>query len=254
MIRRYFRHAGLAADRKSDESPVTVADREAERAIRAVIEQHFPQDGILGEEFGLARPGSRRRWLLDPIDGTRAFITGRPLFATLIALAEDGIPILGVMDQPVTGERWVGLRGEATRFAGPFGGVAGTRRGTTLDEAELSSTTPSMFATADERRAFARLEAAARRVTWGGDAYAYGLLALGLIDVVCENDLKPWDWGALLPIVEGAGGRMARWSGAAFPDAGPTDALATGDPALFAPASALLSARGATRNPEAQDP
>ncbi len=240
-IRPYFRQAGLDAERKGDESPVTVADREAERAIRTVIERHFPEDGILGEEFGLARPASRRRWLLDPIDGTRAFITGRPLFATLIALAEDGIPILGVMDQPVTGERWIGLRGEATRFRGPLGGTAGTRRCAALAAAELSATTPAMFATPDEKRAFARLEASVRRVTWGGDAYGYGLLALGLIDVVCENDLKPWDWGALLPIVEGSGGRMGRWTGAAFPDSGPTNVLAAGDPAVFEAASALLS-------------
>ena len=256
MIRPYFRQAGLDAERKGDESPVTAADREAERAIRAVIERHFPDDGILGEEFGLARPAAPRRWLLDPIDGTRAFITGRPLFATLIALVEDGVPILGVMDQPATGERWIGLRGEPTRFRGPMGGTAGTRRGVTLAEAELSATTPAMFASADEKRAFARLEASVRRVTWGGDAYAYGLLALGLIDVVCENDLKPWDWGALLPIVKGAGGRMGRWNGAAFPDAGPTDTLAAGDPAVFDAASRLLSSESSSRSSASasQDP
>ena len=145
-IRPYFRSARLGTERKDDESPVTIADREAERAIRAVIERHFPDDGILGEEFGLARPHARRRWLLDPIDGTRAFITGRPLFATLIALVEDGVPVLGVMDQPVTGERWTGARGEATRFEGPLGGTVGTRRCDALASAELSATSPAMFA------------------------------------------------------------------------------------------------------------
>ena len=241
-IRPYFRSARLGTERKDDESPVTIADREAERAIRAVIERHFPDDGILGEEFGLARPHARRRWLLDPIDGTRAFITGRPLFATLIALVEDGVPVLGVMDQPVTGERWTGARGEATRFEGPLGGTVGTRRCDALASAELSATSPAMFER-DSAAAFARLADASARVTWGGDAYGYGLLALGQIDIVCENDLKPWDWAALVPIVEGAGGRMTSWTGAAFPADGPTDALAVGDPALLGLAVGALGAR-----------
>ncbi len=241
----FFRTPGLGAEQKSDLSPVTLADRAAEQAMRRVIEDRVPEDGILGEEFGLARAGARRRWLLDPIDGTRAFLTGRPLFATLIALLEDGVPILGVMDQPVTGERWIGIRGETTRFSGPLGGTVGTRRCPALGDAELSATTPAMFATPSTRAAFGRLDDAVRRVTWGGDAYAYGLLALGLIDVVCENGLKPWDWGALVPIVEGAGGRIARWNGGPFPAEGSTDVLAVGDPGLFGTAAKRLEAGSA---------
>src|SRR3954452_13897123 len=126
VVRPFFR-AGVAADLKADRSPVTIADRTAEQAMRAVLRERFPDHGILGEEFGLDRPESRLRWVLDPIDGTRAFITGRPTFGILIALLDGETPILGVIDQPVTGERWVGAAGRATTFRGPFGGVAGCR-------------------------------------------------------------------------------------------------------------------------------
>ena len=126
VIRPFFR-AGVAALDKSDASPVTIADRTAEQVMRAVIGERFPAHGILGEEFGLHNPAAGLRWVLDPIDGTRAFITGRPVFGCLLALLADGVPILGVIDQPMTGERWVGAAGRPTRFAGPYGGAAGTR-------------------------------------------------------------------------------------------------------------------------------
>src|SRR5690242_20364365 len=124
VIRPFFR-AGIASDLKSDASPVTIADRTAEQAMRAVLSERFPTHGILGEEFGLQNPGAELRWVLDPIDGTRAFITGRPSFGTLIALLDGDTPILGIIDQPVTGERWIGAKGQPTRFRGPFGGTAG---------------------------------------------------------------------------------------------------------------------------------
>ena len=140
---------------------------------------------MLGEEFGLDRPEARLRWVLDPIDGTRAFITGRPTFGTLIALLDGDRPILGIIDQPVTGERWVGAAGRPTRFRGPLGGRAGCRPCPSLAEAELSCTSPEMLAATTWPR-WERLAAAVRRNYWGGDCYAYGLLALGQIDVIAE--------------------------------------------------------------------
>jgi myo-inositol-1(or 4)-monophosphatase len=239
VVRPFFR-AGVDAELKSDASPVTIADRNAEQAMRAVLAERFPDHGILGEEFGLDRPAARLRWVLDPIDGTRAFITGRPVFGTLIGLLDGDTPILGLIDQPVTGERWLGLAGRRTVFRGPFGGRIGTRACPTLDRAELSCTSPEMFG-ADLPR-WARLSAAARRTSFGGDCYAYGLLALGQIDVIAEADLKVWDWAALAPVIEGAGGRITDWSGAKLSPDGDGRALAVGDPALLEQALALLAA------------
>lgn len=240
IIRPYFR-ARLDIDDKSDASPVTIADRAAEQAMRAFLAEHCPECGVLGEEFGLDRADAPRRWVLDPIDGTRAFITGRPVFGTLIGLLEGDRPLLGLIDQPITGERWIGVAGEATRFRGPFGGQAGSRACPALDRAELSCTSPEMFRPQDKPR-FDALARAARRVSWGGDCYAYGLLALGQIDVIAEATLKPWDWAALVPVIEGAGGRMTDWAGAPLRLDGDGCALAVGDPALLAQAVAALAA------------
>ena len=239
VVRPFFR-AGLGADLKADRSPVTIADRTAEQAMRAVLSQRFPEHGVLGEEFGLDRPEARMRWVLDPIDGTRAFITGRPTFGTLVALLDGGRPILGVIDQPVTRERWVGAAGRRTRFSGMLGGRAGCRPCPMLADAELSCTSPEMMA-GDAWPRWERLAAAVRRNYWGGDCYAYGLLALGQIDVVAERDMKLWDWAALVPVVEGAGGRVTDWAGAPLRPDGDGTVLAVGDPALLAPAVALLN-------------
>jgi myo-inositol-1(or 4)-monophosphatase len=237
VIRPYFRMP-LTAHLKADESPVTRADREAEQAMRALIKQHHPGHGIMGEEFGLENADSPWRWVLDPIDGTRAFITGRPMFGTLVGLLHRGMPVIGVIDQPVTGERWSGVRGEATRFRGNFGGTVGTRVCAVLGDAELSATSPAMMGDALPR--FERLAGRVRRVTWGGDCYAYGLLALGQIDIVAERDLKPWDWAALVPVVEGAGGRLVDWAGRTLSLESAGDALAVGDAALLGAAMEAL--------------
>ncbi len=236
VIRPYYR-AKLSADLKADQSPVTIADREAEQAMRALIATRFPDHGIHGEEFGLERETSPFRWVLDPIDGTRAFITGRPLFGTLIGLLHEGKPVLGVIDQPVTGERWLGVTGQPTVFRGAHG-RSGTRPCPTLATAELSATSPELLGDALPR--FARLAAASRRVTWGGDCYAYGLLALGHIDIVAEHGLKVWDWAALVPVVEGAGGRLTDWRGRPLTPESQGDAIAVGDPALLPQALARL--------------
>jgi len=240
VIRPYFR-AGVATDIKPDQSPVTIADHAAERALRAVLGERFPDHGILGEEFGTENDGAALCWVLDPIDGTRAFITGRPAFGTLIALLEDGRPILGVIDQPVTAERWVGAAGRATTFRGPLGGRAGCRPCPRIEQAELSLTSTEVFGPADAAL-WQQLHGAARRTSFGGDCYAYGLLALGHIDVIAEATMHLWDWAALVPVIEGAGGRLTDWRGQRLTPASDGHTLAVGDPALLAQAVELLAA------------
>jgi myo-inositol-1(or 4)-monophosphatase len=196
---------------------------------------------VIGEEYGEDRPDAEWAWVLDPIDGTRAFVTGRPLFGTLIGLLHRGVPVLGLIDQPVTGERWIGVAGQPTRLRSPIGGAAGCRPCATLAEAELSCTSPDMFDAATAPR-FAALKGEARRTTWGGDCIAYGLLAIGLVDVVVDATMKPWDWAALVPVIEGAGGRCTDWAGRPLRLDSDGSVLAVGDPALLPAASALLSA------------
>ncbi|WP_237217057.1 inositol monophosphatase family protein [Falsiroseomonas oryziterrae] len=238
-IRPLFRSA-LLVEAKGDASPVTEADRAAERAIRDLLAAMVPGHGVIGEEYGNSREDAEWVWVLDPIDGTRAFVTGRPLFGTLIGLLHRGVPVLGIMDQPVTGERWIGVAGHRTRLHSPLGGTPGCRPCATLAEAELSCTSPDMFDTVTAPR-FGAVKAAARRTTWGGDCIAYGLLALGLVDVVVDATMKPWDWAALVPIIEGAGGRCTEWSGRPLRLDGDGTVLAVGDPALLPSVSKLLA-------------
>ena len=237
-IRPYFR-AGVAADDKSDASPVTIADRTAEQAMRAVLAERFPEHGIIGEEFAPAHAEQRFCWVLDPIDGTRAFITGRPVFGSLIALLDGDTPVLGLIDQPITGERWIGVAGVQTQFRGTFG-QAGCRACPALADAELACTSPDIF---DEGQlaAFRRVQGAVKRTSWGGDCYAYGLIALGGIDAMVEAGLKLWDWAALVPVIEGAGGMVRDWTGAKLTRGSSGDVVAVGDPGLMAQIVALLA-------------
>ncbi len=206
--------------------------------MRAVLTQRFPDHAVLGEEGGEDRAGARYRWILDPIDGTRAFITGRPQFGTLVALLDGDTPVLGVVDQPITGERWLGVSGRPTVFRGVYG-RAGCRPCPALAEAELSCTSPSIFTPVETPR-WQRLAEQVRRVSWGGDCYAYGLLALGQVDIVAEATMKLWDWAALVPVVTGAGGCVTDWSGRTLRPDGDGTILAVGDPALLQPALLAL--------------
>ncbi|MEP3422741.1 MAG: histidinol-phosphatase [Erythrobacter sp.] len=215
-------------ERKADNSPVTEADRAAEAAMRALIEEHCPDDGIIGEEYGTRNEGSGRQWVLDPIDGTVSFMAGRPIFGTLIALLQDGWPVLGVIDQPIAGERWAGRIGEGTTFNGL---PVRTRSCKELSDASLASSAPQYF-TDDQAGAFMSLAAqTSQMVVWGGDCYNYGLLASGHLDIVCEAGLKLYDYAALVPIVEGAGGLMSDWQGNPLDANSDGTVLALGEPA-----------------------
>jgi histidinol phosphatase-like enzyme (inositol monophosphatase family) len=237
VVRPFFR-APVAVDSKSDRSPVTIADRSAEQAMRAVLAERFPDHGIIGEEYGQDRADARYRWVLDPIDGTRAFVSGRPTFGTLIALMDGPIPIIGIIDQPISRERWIGATGRRTVFRGPYSGHAGCRPCATLADAELSCTSPEMLGSDMPR--WQRLADAVSRNYWGGDCYAHGLLAIGQIDIITENTMKLWDWAALVPVVEGAGGKVTDWSGQPLHPDGDGRVLSVGDPTLLPQAVALL--------------
>lgn len=238
VIRPYFRRP-IVVDDKPDLSPVTVADREAEQAMRALIAERFPEHGILGEEFGPLREDAEFVWVLDPIDGTKSFISGVPLFGTLIALTHGQRPILGIIDQPISRERWVGAVGRPTTL----NGVAVRCRGCPqLAAATLFATTPDMFAGADAV-AFASLSRAVKLTRFGADCYAYGLLASGFIDLVLEASLKPYDFCAMVPIVKGAGGIATDWHGAPLGLASDGRILVAGDRRTYEAAKALLGVK-----------
>ena len=221
--------------------PVTAADRAAEVTMRTAIRAQYPTHGIIGEEFGVEGASASQQWVLDPIDGTRAFILGLPVWGTLIGLTDAGRPVLGMMDQPFTRERYWAAEGAAW-FRGPDGIVSPlrTRACSELAAAQLSSTHPELFAPGHEADAFARVRRAARACRYGGDCYAYCLLAAGHIDLVVEAGLKPYDVMALIPIIEAAGGVITTWDGAPATSGGRI--LAAGDPVLHRQAMALLAA------------
>lgn len=217
--------AGCAADDKGGAAgfdPVTEADREAERVMRALIEAHHPDHGISGEEFGDKPASGPFSWSLDPVDGTRAFVCGMPTWVTLIALLRDGLPVLGVIDVPRLGERYLGY-GEQCWLDDRRLQVSGCR---TLAEARLSTTDPYLFEGAEED-SFNRVRKATRTARYGQDGYAYARLAAGTIDLVVESGLKPHDYNALIPMVRGAGGVIGNWKGGSDFSTGHVVAAAT---------------------------
>ena len=233
---RYFR-TPVTVDDKSDLSPVTIADREAETAMRTLLAKHVPDHGVFGEEHGAERTDAEYVWVLDPIDGTKAFITGLPIFGTLIALLHRGVPVLGIIDQPISKERWLGAAGRSSTLNGR---PIKVRACAALDKAYMYSTAPLMFPGPIAKRH----EALAEKVKlfrWGGDCYAYGLLAAGHVDLVVENSLKLYDFAALVPVIKGAGGLITDWRGKELDMRSDGSVLAAGDPAVHRAAAAVLA-------------
>lgn len=239
-IRPHFRTA-VQSERKADASPVTVADRAAEAAMRRILTAEVPQDGVIGEEFGGTEGRSGRQWVLDPIDGTTGFLAGRPLFGTLIALVVDGFPVMGVIDQAILGERWIGAAGMPTTLNGV---AVRTRACRELANAAIATTGPHYF---DDHDGAHFMALAARtdhkRMVMGGDCYNYAMLASGHLDVVCEANLKLHDWAALVPVVEGAGGTMCDWNGDPLHAGSTGHVIALGDPARLEDVVEALACR-----------
>lgn len=209
VIRPFFGSDTPVID-KVDASPVTLADRRAEEVMRALIERRYPDHGVLGEEYGEVRPGARYRWVLDPIDGTRSFVGHCPLFGTLVALARDGRPMIGVIANPITGQVLVGTGDDARLEDGRPARVRGTAR---IEDATLLTTDPFH---AERHRDGAAFDALVRRAklyrTWG-DCQGYAIVATGGADAMLDPILSAWDLMALIPVIEGAGGRITDWAG-----------------------------------------
>ena len=229
-IMPHFR-ASLAVENKATGrfDPVTVADRDAEAAMRRLIGSTYPDHGIVGEEYGPDRPDAEFVWVLDPIDGTRSFIMGMPIWGVLIGLLHEGKPVLGMMAQPFTGERFAG-NGRRAWYSGPTGNRAlVTRPCTDLADAAMFTTTPFLFKGV-EREAYDRVERGARLARYGSDCYGYAMVAAGNADLVVECGLQSYDVVALIPVVEGAGGRFTDWEGGSAAAGGRV--VASGDPRL----------------------
>lgn len=240
VIRPFFRQRIDVIDKgKGAFDPVTAADRGAEEAIRAIIARERPDDAVLGEEYGLTPGTSGRTWVLDPVDGTRAFITGRHTWGTLIALEEDGRRVLGILDQPVLRERFVAFDGTAEHLSPTGRAPLRTRGCSSLAEAVVSTTHPWGYFTPAQRDAFEALARAARMSYFGGDCYAYALLAMGHIDLIVEASLKAWDVAALEPLVVNAGGVVSDWNGDALGAGG--HIIAAGDARVHADAVRMLT-------------
>ena len=223
IIRQYYRQP-FDVESKQDESPVTIADKNVEQRLRAIVEAKRPEDGIIGEEYGIKDSKNQYTWVFDPIDGTKSFVIGRPTFGTLIALCEDGVPILGVIDQPILKERWIGVKDMPTLFNGK---PVTTRKCANLSKARLASTSPNQL-----EQEWIELCKACDFMVWGGDCYSYGLLSMGGLDAVIETQLSTYDYIAMPPIIEGAGGRMCDWDGKALDINSDGRTLAVGDISL----------------------
>ena len=240
----YFRSAlvvenKLAGNGPEKFDPVTIADRAAETAMRELITAAHPDHSIVGEEFGRDARTPGLRWILDPIDGTRAFMMGLPTWGTLIGLAEDESPVLGVMNQPFTGERFFSDGLASFYRRGTIEHPINARRCGKLSDAVLSATSPAIFKTEAQWVRFLAISQRTRMTRYGGDCYSYCLVAAGHIDIVIEASLETYDVAALIPIVEAAGGRMTSWNGGSALEGG--QVVACGDPRLHEQVLALLA-------------
>ncbi len=238
ILRARFR-APFTLSFKPGDSPVTEVDRAVESRLREMIADRFPAHGVVGEEYGAERADADEVWVIDPIDGTRLFMAGVPLFGVLIAYVRGGAPALGVIDQPITGERWLGGPGLATRFNGR---AVRTRACADLSGALLCASSPHYFEGADAD-AFERLRRAVGWTQYGTDCYGFGLIASGLIDLGVETDLGPHDFMALAPVIAGAGGVMTDWEGRPLGLGSGGRVLAAGDRAAHERALAILAGR-----------
>jgi len=242
VIRPYFRQRIEVVHKpgRAPFDPVTEADKGGERAIRAIITRERPDDGILGEEYGETPGKNGLRWVLDPVDGTRAFITGRHEWGSLIALEENEIPVLGIIDQPVLGERFIGVHGRSFLVEGEKRTPLKVRECAGLKDAILCATDPGAYFSQAQQAAFARVNSQVRMTRYGGDCYLFAALALGFIDIIIEANFNRWDVAALIPLVEGAGGIITAWDGGDCRD-GQT-ILACGDRRIHQQAIKLLAA------------
>jgi histidinol phosphatase-like enzyme (inositol monophosphatase family) len=234
IARRYFR-ALAAVDDKPDHTPVTIADRTIEQALREHLQRHHPDHGVLGEEQGAERLDAEYVWVLDPIDGTKAFASGNPLFGTLIGLLHRGEPVLGVLEAPALGERWCGARGLGSSHQGRPIRVRATNG---LADAVLYCTTPDPM---PGHAGFQQLRRQVRWTSYGGDCCAYAFLAMGGADLIVDRGLQPYDWCALVPILEAAGGTIGDWHGRPLRLGADGSVVAAGSPALAAAARQLLA-------------
>ncbi len=234
----HFRAPALVVDDKADSSPVTAADRECERTLRALIAREQPGHGVVGEEMESTRAAAEWIWVIDPIDGTKSFVTGKPLFGTLIALLRHGRPILGIIDHPAIDVRYVGIAGKPTTRNGQ---PVRVRACAALKDAWLYATTPEMFRPGAEADAFIRLKNKVKHPVYGAECLAYGLLAEGFVDLVCEATMKPVDYLPLVAVVEGAGGTITDWHGRPLALDSTGQVLAAGDPRRHAEALEVLA-------------
>ncbi|HEY1874891.1 MAG TPA: histidinol-phosphatase [Steroidobacteraceae bacterium] len=235
IVLQHFR-APLGVEHKIDGTPVTVADRDIETHMRRMIRAAFPAHAVRGEEFA-AEGSGEFTWVLDPIDGTKSFVSGYPLFGSLIALQQEDRAVLGVIEAPVVGERWVGAEGRATLFNGK---PARTRACRSLEQAILCTTTPETF-DGVERSRFEAVSARTALRRFGGDCYLYGMLASGFCDLVVEAHLKPHDFMAVIPVVTGAGGTISDWRGAPLSPASDGRVVAAATETLWRQALDALS-------------
>ncbi len=234
---QYLKRGEIIAETKPDGSPVTDLDKRLEERLRAMLAKKFPCHGILGEEYGPENPEAEFVWVIDPLDGTRAFLAGLPVYGTLISLAHKGRPVLGIIDHPLTNDRWSGMEGAKSTHNGI---PVSTRACPNLSDAVLSLGTPDALGP-DEETAFKRLRQQAKWGIYGGNCYVYGRLSMGRVDICLDSGLKPWDFCALAPVIQGAGGMITDWEGKALTLASGPRVVACGDSVLHRKALDILS-------------
>tara|TARA_Y100000590_G_C15664106_1_gene993817 strand:- start:573 stop:1352 length:780 start_codon:yes stop_codon:yes gene_type:complete len=236
ILRKYFRKT-TETKLKNDLSVVSIADSEVESTLRNLIEKKFPDHGIIGEEFAIKKTSSEFEWIIDPIDGTGSFVTGKPTFGTLIALVKNQKPIIGIIDQPINSERWVGEIYKKTTFNGKDASCSNKKN---ISEAYLDATNPEMFSKKRYSQ-FCKLLKEVKLNRWGYDCYAYGMLASGYVDIVCETGLKIYDFVPLVPIIEGSGGIISDWNGKNLDISSDGSILAAANPELHKKALTILN-------------